>query len=281
MALRSVVVEGPASPPEPRRTVVLRPGGPAPKGHLLDLIIGVLGALLIVAAVVLGGILPDKTYLNPQFRLTFAEFSAEGPGSVVAQFTEAAPGNLQEFTYEVPDQNVKSMTVEVGFRDDIKYSLPDRFDVDLVAPNGTVMGHLELENPAPKAPRNGTDAPQTFAAEGRGTFPTAPPVSEQIVTGLTHTETQEQVLARLEPQYRVDTAGTWTVRVELVAAQDCPTAQDANFQGQAAYCRGAPAGVPPPTTSEGTSTDGTDAGNEFIVVNLTYTFYVTTVEELK
>lgn len=284
MALRSVVVDNPASPPAPRRTVVLRPGGPVPRGHLLDVILGVLGALLLVGAVVLAGILPDKTYLNPQFRLSFVEGNAEGPGSKVGEFTEASPGNAQEFTYDIPDDNVKTITLDLGFRDDIVYSLPDRFDVDLIAPNGTVMGHLELENPAPKAGRNATDPPQTFAAEGHATFTTGPSPSEQIVTGLTHTETQEQVHARLEPQFRVATAGTWTVRVELVAAQDCPTGpNDGSFQGQAAYCRGIPAGVPPPTSGggEGTSNDGTDPGNPFILANLTYTFYTVTVEELK
>ena len=280
MALRSVVVEGPASPPGPRRTVVLRAGGPKPKGAVLDVVIGILGALLLVAAVVLAGILPDKTYLNPQFRLSFTEVSAEGPGSKIGDFVEGGPP--QDFTYEIPDDNVKSMTLELGFRDDIKYSLPDRFEVDLIAPNGTVMGHYEIENPAPRGARNVNETPQTFPAEGRATFATAPAVSEQVVTALTHTETEEQALARLEPQYRVATAGTWTVRVTLVAAQDCPAgANDGTFDGQAAYCRGAPAGIPPATESEGTSADGDDPGNEFILVNLTWTFYVTTVEELK
>lgn len=275
MALRSVVVEGPADPPVPRRTVVLRAGAPAPKGRLLDVIVGVLGALLLVAAVVLTALLPDHTYLNPQFRLSFLEVNAEGPGSVSGAFTEG-PGNVQEFTFEVAEDNVKSVTLEMGFRDDVSYSLSDRFDIDLVAPNGTVVGHVEMQNPEPKAGRNATDPPQTFLAESRSTFATAPAVSEQIVTGLTHTETKEQVLARLEPQYRVATKGTWTVRVELVAAQDCP-APGQGFQSQAAACRG----IPPAGDGAGTSQDGSDNGNDFLLSNFTYTYYITTVEELK
>lgn len=260
---------------------MLRTGGPKPKGAILDVIIGIVGALLLVSAIVLAAVLPDKTYLNPQFRLSFVEAGAEGPGSKIGDFVEGSPP--QDFTYEIPDDNVKSITLELGFRDDIQYSLPDRFDIDLIAPNGTVMGHYELENPAPRGRPSANQTPEVLPAEGRATFATAPAVSEQIVTGLTHTETEEQALARLEPQYRVATAGTWTVRVTLVAAQDCPSGtNDASFQGQAAYCRGIPAGIPPTTAPEGsTASNGQDLGNEFIVVNLTWTFYITTVEELK
>jgi hypothetical protein len=276
VALRSVVVEAPASPPAPRRTVVVRAGGPAPKGRVLDIVMGVLGALLLIVAVALAQVLPDKTYINPQFRLTFEPIDVEGPGSFDHDLFETGEQSW-DFPYEVTEDNVGSVSLILGFEDDVSFSLPDRFDIDLIAPNGTQMGHVELENPAPKGGASPAD-PATFTnAELNAQFSTAPAFQEQIVTGLTPTETPEQVLARLAPDYHVDSKGTWIVRVTLVAAGDCPAPGEETYVTQSRDCRfGPPTGAGDPSESP----DGADPGNNFLVASFKYTYFTPTIKEL-
>jgi hypothetical protein len=287
VALRSVVVEAPPTPPPSRRTVVLRAGAPAPKGRFVDILVGILGAILLIAAVALAVVLPDKTYVNPQFRVAFAEFDGEGPGTMETPeaLTNAAP--VYEFKLDIAEDNVKSVSIEVGFTDDIKYSLPDIVKVDLFAPNGTRMGGIDaLQNPPPKSGKNSTDPPQVFPAYQQANFHGWADQQEKIVTGLTHDEQVEQVQARYEkdPKYFVSTHGTWTVRVELVAAQGCPadpTAPD-QFDGQFGYCRfGHPQDDGYPNSNTGASQSGTDAGNIVRLFNFRYTYYIINVQELK
>lgn len=280
MALRSVVVEGPPSPPAPRRTVVLRAGGPAPKGRWIDAVIGILGALLLLSAIVLAAILPDKTYVNPQFRLTFLDQEGEGDGTTVSpMLTPDAPAF--DFPLEMPD-NVKTITLEMSFSDDIVYSLPDIFKVELVAPNGTVVGTIPaFQNDPPKG-RNATETPQTYSASTITTFSGWADHQEAIVGGLTHTETVEQVQARLEPQYRAATAGTWIARVTLTSAQGCPQDPNTGFDGQYFYCRfGHPSDDGYPQSPGSAGAEGTDPGNVVVLNNYRYTSYLVTVEELK
>lgn len=277
MALRSVVVEAPASPPAPRKTVVVRAGGPAPKGRVLDVVIGVLGVLLLVAAVALAQVLPDKTYLHPQFRLTLEPTLVEYPGSADHVLTETGE-QTWDFPYEIAEDNIMSISLLLGFTDDVSFSLPDRFDIDLIAPNGTPMGHVELENPPPRPGTGPADGGTFQNAELNAQFPTAPPFSEQIVTGLSPTETPEQVLARLAPDYHVDTKGTWIVRVTLVAAGDCPSPEQQTYTTQTRDCRfGPPAGTPGEPSA---TPDGADPGNLFLVASFKYTYFTPTIREL-
>ena len=277
MALRSVVVEAPASPPAPRKTVVVRTGAPAPKGRILDIVIGVIGVLLLVGAVALAEILPDKTYLNPQFRLTLEPTILEWDrGSVDGDLFETGPQSI-DFPFELAEDNIISVSLILGFTDDASFSLPDRFDIDLIAPNGTQMGHVELENAPPRAGSGPADPPSFSTAELNAQFPTAPAYSEQIVTGLSPTETPEQVLARLEPDYHVNTNGTWIVRVTLVAAGDCPSPGE-GYTTQDRDCRlGPPSGVEGDPTA---SPDGVDPGNNFLVSSFKYTYFTPAIKEL-
>lgn len=274
MALRSVVVDTPAAPPPPRRTLVIRAGAPAPKGHFVDVLLGVVGAILLIGAIVLAGVLPDKTYLNPQFRVSFPAGGAEFGGSLETDYISEGAAPF-EFKVPVPVDNVTSIQMVVGFSDDIYYSGPDRFQVDLFDPSGAPRGRLEVENPAPTPGDGPTAAPQTDNAEATATFPIAPVPSEQIVTGLRHTEVAEQVQARVAPDHHVRTAGEWTVRVTLVAAADCPDPGQ-GFDTQALVCRTGPPGG----SSDGTSDDGSDPGNTLLLSAFTYSFYTILVEEL-
>lgn len=276
MALRSVVVQPPPTPPGPRRTVVLRAGGPASRGHWLDLVIGILGVLLIVAAVALGQLLPDRTYLNPQFRFSGADVTVEGSTDAPSFYFEEAGVKAHDFVFLIPEDNVKSVSLSFGFVDDISFSLPDRFVVELFAPNGTFMGRSDLQNDDPRGGANATAPPEFSVASKSAVFPTAPGIQEQIVTGLTHTELPEQVLARLAPSVHVANAGEWVVRVTLIAAQDCP-GPGQGYPTQAIDCR-----VQRPDSPESdVAPDGVDPGNVFRITQFVYTYYLPQIEELK
>jgi hypothetical protein len=281
VALRSVVVEAPASPPAPRRTVVVRPGAPKPKGRALDIAVGVIGVLLLVAAFALAEVLPDKTYLNPQFRLTFELTDVETERSQFGTLLEDAAGGPteMEFLYEVTDDNVASVSLIVGFTDDVSFSLPDRFEVTLTAPNGTTFTNkLVVENKPPKGPASPLEGGTFETIELTGQFSTTVPPSEGIVTGLSPTETPEQVLARLAPQHFVATKGTWVVRVTLIAAGDCPEPGQETYNTQSRDCRfGPPAGSAGDASA---SPDGQDPGNEVILSTFKYTYFTPTIKEL-
>lgn len=280
MALRSVVLEAPAPAAAPRRTVVLRTGGPAPKGKAVDLVALVVGVLLLVACVALAQVLPDKTYLNPQFRLSFidqgGEFRSQG-----ADFLEGGPEQV-DFTYDIPVDNVYAITLAIFFEDDLPFSNPDLFRVELIDPSGNLVGtHQDFQSPRPRA--NGTtmviDAPDYTPL----TLTVVERPSEQIVTGLAHTETAEQALAREEPKYRQATTGTWTIRVRLLDAGDCPSPNGPEANGlQVFYCRFGDPNNPglDPDMMTGRA-GGEDLGNAFTVENVQYSWYTPIIEELK
>ena len=283
MALRTVVLDASAAPPPPRRTVVLRAGGPAPKGRVVDIIVGVIGVLLLVVAVALADFLPDKTYVNPQFRLSFVEAGAER-GSESFDFVEGS-AQVHEFTYDLPEGNIYSITLaSAGFLDDVGLSNPDTFRIELFDPDGNQVGANEdITNPRPR-PRSDNPAGYTYSPIYTDvTFAAAPLPTEQIVGGLSHTETEEQALARLEPQFRVDNGGTWTVRVTLISAGDCPDQDDPEPDPQQVLaCRtGDPNEDPNVPDGSGPSEDGTDAGNTFGIGGLRYSYYIPDVLEVK
>lgn len=266
MALRSVVLAPPPGAGAPRRTVVLRPGAPKDKGRLGDLLAGIFGALLLFVAIVLVAVLPDKEYASPQFRLTFPDtlddFTYRTQKFNFSETDEAL--RVHDFTYELPD-NVASINIRAEFQDDVKHSDPDQFRIEVYDPAGNPVGP---RNDAINAPPSPDAADQTrFVIDFYSTtfnIPTGAHPTEQIVTGQTHTETQEQVLARLEPQYRLQTAGTWIVRVTLIQANNCPQ-PDAGFQF---------------TNCRSESSDGTDPGNSFALAGFIYTFYTPCIEQL-
>lgn len=265
----------PAPPGTPRKTVVVRAGGPAPKGRRLDLLVGLVGLLLLIATIGLAWYLPDRTYLNPQFRLSFPETIVGDLGSQRNEFAEGQ--GPFDFTVDFPDGNIKLVTLQIGFADDLPYSKPDSFQVELIAPDGTVHYQESFTNDPPRDAPNATAQPSVAIVDQILTITVAPTPSEQIVGGLTHEEAKEQVLARLEPQFRVDNSGVWTIRVALLFAGDCPTpGEEGTYPSQAFHCRFGT------TTSLGVdpANDGSDTGNEFILQNVGYTFYTPDIQEL-
>ena len=275
MALRSVVLAPPPGAGAPRRTVVLRPGGPKDKGKAGDLVACIVGVLLLLACVLLVNLLPDKDYATPQFSVTYPEtqrddaFPSEGFDFV--QDDEA--NRVREFTYELP-ANVYSFTLDLHFADDdVPGSLPDQFRVEVFDPSGNPIGpRTELFSGPPRFDdRNLTWIPGTIQGD-RIPIAIAPKPEDEIVPGLSHREVREQVLARVEPQARIPSEGAWTVRVTLVGAGDCPDqgTPDASSQ-QLLFCR---------FNASGQHPTGDDPGNRFSIEKLIYNTFTVQVEEL-
>lgn len=271
MALRSVVLAPPPGAGAPRRTVVLRPGGPKEKGRLADLLAALFGALLLIAAVVLVALLPDKEYATRQFRVTFPDTLDDFTFPTQrGTFAETEELHIQEFTYDLPD-NVASINIRAEFTDNETASQPDQFRIEVFDPDGNPVGTRYDAINGPPTPDTAT--PGSFVGDSFSqTFnlATAEHPTEQIVPGLTHTEDKHQVLARIVPQYRAETNGTWLVRVTLVQAGDCPD-PTANPTGidvfRVSNCRSQ-------------NPDGADPGNEFSLAGFIYTFYTPCIEEL-
>jgi hypothetical protein len=244
---------------------VLRTGAPRDKGRLADILACLFGAILLIVAIVLTVVMPDREYASTQFHVTFPDTLDDFTyGTQHFAFTEDEAGHIHEFTYQLPD-NVASINIRAEFTDEEKYSDPDQFRIELFDPNGNPMGtrYDAINAPATADTANPGDFvvdpfSQTF------NIPTGEHPQEQIVAGLTHTEDRNQVLARLEPQNRLQTAGLWTVRVTLVQANDCP---DPSTGPQFIHCR---AEAP----------DGADPGNDFALAGFIYTFYTPCVEQL-
>jgi len=275
--LRSVVLVPP--PGAPRRTVVLRAGGPQDKGKGADVAAGVIGAILLLACIVLVVMLPHKDYAMPQFRLRFNDTTDDTTyGTQEFDFRTTAGGARQhDFTYQLPD-DTQAVTVVVEFTDDVPASLPDHFTVEMTDPNGNPVGvKYDIVNDPPTHDANPQDwltnpglatAWNATLAQQRYPFALADHPQEKVVPGLSHTEVKEQALARLAPQYRLHTAGTYTVRVKLVEALGCPQPAPDTDANQVAACRNE-------------QPNGEDTGNLLRVTQFIFTTIKPVVEDLK
>lgn len=279
MALRSVVLAPPPGAGAPRRTVVVRPGGPKDKGKATDVLLGIVGVLLLLATVALVQVLPNKEYALPQFQVSYPETQVNNtrPGEEFLEADETQ--RVREFTYELPG-NVHSITMVVFFADEFHpASLPDQFRVELYDPAGNPIGPRSELFSAPPTYNDTNPAGPYYEAGAvltpRITIPIGLHPEDEIVQGLSHREVKEQVQARLEPQHRIASEGVWTVRVTLVGAGDCPdlASPDADRQ-QAIFCV-----YQAPANASGQD-PRQDPGNRFAVENFIYTTYSVKVEEL-
>lgn len=269
MALRSVVVAPPPGAAGPRRTVVLRPGGPKDKGKAGDVVIGAIGALLLLLSVFLVQYLPDKEYALPQFSVTFLEPPAIENPTQNFTFAKTEDARTHEFQYEFPD-NVHSITMVLYFADEnMPASLPDQFRVELFDPLGTPVGpRTDVVSGPPRFNQGTNEYDPGVITSPRLSIPLGLLPEDQIVQGLSHLEVAEQVQARLAPQYHLPTAGLWTVRVTMVNAGDCPPSPAPPDTQQYLFCR------------RDAPEDGVDPGNVFTIENVFLNTYTVQVEEL-
>lgn len=276
VALRSVVLEPPAPPPGPRRTVVLRPGGPQPQKKKGDLIACIIGILLLLGSVVLVQVMPDNDYVNPRYKLSFPAGGGEYP-SFIADYTEST-ANTQEKIYDLPNDNIVSIAVQVGFYDNYSASKPDLFRVTLYDPDGNTVGDNQIANPPAIGKINGTAYEfEAIIGFARWNFIIAPTPQEEIVEGARRNETQQEALERLEPLTHIVTKGAWRLKIELLEAGDCPTPQDPEYDPAAEYaCLYGQVDendlLTPPSPQ--------DTGNRFTIENFVWSYYATCVETM-
>ncbi len=258
----------PAAGAHPRRTLVLRTGPPERKGQTLDLILGVLGALLLVGAVALVSTLPERDIILPQFRVTPVDALGEYP-SRTGNLTDQA--GTVELEYQVPADNVHAVLVVLGFEDDVASSLTDTLRVELFDPLGNPVGGERIastERPLPPViEETGPLAYTAVHVSPRFLFSTAPKPEEQIAPGLTEDETADEVKDRLEADAFQATAGMWRVRVSIVASGDCPDQNEPDTQ-RVLSCR---------LETQGS---GEDPGNPFTIEKFEYTAFSLAVSEL-
>jgi hypothetical protein len=274
VALRSVVLTPPAGMGGPRRTVVLRPGGPRDKGRAADIIAGIVGVILLLSCLLLVQVLPHKDYAMPQFKVAFpdtlhdADFPTQG-----FNFTETEAGHIHDFSFALPE-NTQSLSLVVFMKDDVPGSLPDQFRIELFDPAHQPVLKQDIMNADPRL--NSSQQANGFVYDageynGRIPYTVGPHPNEQVVQGLARNEVKEQALARLEPQARIHSAGAWVVRVTLIQAQDCPQPTPGEFppNPQTVFCR-----VPPNGPQ-----DGSDNGNR-LTLNIAFSTYKAEIEQL-
>lgn len=197
----------------------------------VDLAVLAAGAVAVIVAVLLFGVLPETPEPTRQFVVTFLDEVVEtGPADGVV-----AEGQQASLAFEVTRGNLSTIEVTVAFSDDLAASDPDQLRLEVVGPDGQVRAPTTTANVLPVA-RGGSMPPAYDAVER--TLTIVVPVNDrpgtQAVSAAAPSETAQEAAARVAPLFSAGGAGTWTVRVTLQAG-DCP---DASLDPQrAAACR--------------------------------------------
>lgn len=279
----------PSRPPGQRRAVVLREGPPRGRGRTLDGVLGAVGGVLLLLAVLLVNVLPEETVPDPQFRVEYGDELVEIIGSRQSADLPGAPADgiigpgrddgLRS-DYEVEHNNVFEVSVEVFFEDDFPESLPDVLRWELFYPNGTSAGLSSEYETLPTAEAEAGAGPEvggvSYVTVGSGTykatFNLGGKPEDQIVTfqdgrnGTLEEATQAIVLAQTRA-----TQGTWGVQVWLESVGPCPSAGTAPESiRHAQICRFAAQ----------QREDGDDVGNGFVLSKFEYRYYTIQVSEV-
>lgn len=265
--------------------MVLRAGPPRSRGLVVDTVVGILGVGLLVMAAVLGAVLPEEETPPRQFQVAYPQDGqealiccAEGQEDPALSAREAGvvpEGEAREYEVFVEHDNafqfqvtltVSRLVGDTTASDDIQSSDPDSFSLLLLDPDGVERGNLSLTTPAP-SPNPDQNSTQLFVSRGVSSGPVsmryaAKPSTEFVPVNDTSV-TKGEVLAEIGPQRTIPTQGTWTVRVEVVEAGDCPDpAPDPLTLRRALACQ-----------EEAQSTGGEDPGNPYTLEKVRYDFY--------
>ncbi len=275
MARQTVVIAPP--PPRksgPRRTVVVRAGPPKKRGSRVDAAVGVAGVILLVVSVMLVDVLPEEEIILPQFQVSFEDIP--GPQEPTRRET-FAEGETRNFEYLIEEKSITSITLTVAWEDDMPASEPDQFRISLIDPNGIeVVSQLHENSPGTQQidPATGQITYLADPFEVRLAYSPNSRPQAAVVEGKTPSETAEEVLARVAPDFVAGGDGVWTVKATLVRAGDCeidsglgvpiPACADSNAN---------PIGDP-------SNPGDHDQGNDFAVTLFTYTRYEPVVTPL-
>lgn len=267
--------QGPAGG-DARRAVVVREGPPRHRGLVLDWVLGVLGLLLLVGAAALVPMLPEEETVLPQFRLTVRDGEPVDPmGPYEADLEEDAS---QSFSLNLSRDNIFEIELRVSTTDDNPASDPDRFVLVLEDPDGERVWQDDYTTAEPELSRSNTSV-EFVSPEKERTYrvDVAPRPEDHIVDAASKDETVEDARGRVLTPLVQSTHGTWTLRITLQEAGDCPNpdAQAGSEElARAAECRrraGADPGPPPEP--------GEDRSNSLTVHELSFNWYVLALQE--
>lgn len=185
----------------------------------VDLVVLAVGAVAVLVAVVLFGVLPESPEPTHQFVATFTDEVVElGPQEAIV--TEGQPAAL---AFDVARGNLSTLEITFAFSDDVAASDPDQLSLEVLDPAGQVRPpSVTTANLLPGS-RAGSTPPAYDAVER--TLTVVVNVNDrpgtQAVTAADRHETPEAAAARIAPLFSAGGAGTWSVRVSLQAG-DCP-----------------------------------------------------------
>lgn len=258
--------------------MVLRAGPPPERKSQRDLIVGVIGALILLASLIVPavpGLLWQPTVLPPQYKVSFGDVRTDLPAR--SQYIDA-PGSGANasfrFEYEVPEDNVHTVTLFLHFQDDLNASDFDKFRIEVKDPFGSTFAAEFMQSDPPGV--NATDPTRYDSPQERATFVYAlrPKPQDTIVDGNLNS-TEESTAAEQEALNRLNTKGTWVVTVTAVETRGCPTpGSGADLLARAAACRreNQDKGAPAPYDR--------DRGNLFTIGTFSYTRFTVSVEKL-
>lgn len=275
-------------PPGQRRVVVLREGPPKARGRRLDGILGILGGILLILAVVLVMALPETTVPDPQYRveygdelveITSSRRSEELPGASTDGAIPAGRESALESLYGVEFNNVFEVTVGVFFEDNRPESLPDVIRWELFYPNGTSAGISSAYETLPTretelTPGVGSGSFDTVRRDlYQATFNLGGKPEDRIVTFRDgRNGTVEDAEAAVVAQDTRATQGEWRLEIWLDSVGQCPSTPTSTSPDETAIRR---AQICQATQQQ----QGPDVTNGFTLSKFEYRYYTIQVSE--
>lgn len=277
-----------SEPGPARQVVVLREGPPKRRGIAIDIAVGILGILLLALAVALVDILPEEEdpgkqfqFLYPQNTLNLTVLKDGEGGLSYVERDAVAEGTVTEYVVPVERANMFEFRITFGaafqqdgvfVSDDVPSSLPDRFRVELVSPNGTLVGELEAVTPDPYYVQGNTSEAQLpyYMAEPFSVtqpFRIGSKPADEFVSLNSSKATKADAL-RAKPPQIFDSRGDWIIRVTVVQAGDCPDpAVSLESIRRASVCQ------------QATENSGEDTGNPYAIQKVVGFYYDVVVRD--
>ena len=259
----------PAATPSGRQVVVVRQGPPPSRRRWADLAAGLIGLMLLVAAVALTVSLPVQTVLPPQYEVSFPEAQVDLLDQTLRFGLQNDTDQRKEFLFNVTHDNVVQIIISLWFYDDLEASDPDVFRIDLYDPGGNfIPSSIRLENPVPQPNATTPGSFDAGLASGTYSFGLTPKPEDAVVEGELNS-TEESVEADQSNLHHFGTKGTWRLKVFLAKAGNCPTPSPSSPKPDDA-ARGA--ACLQANSAQG-SNAAKDAGNELTVGSFSYRYF--------
>lgn len=236
------------------------------KRDIADWTTGILGALLLVAAVLLFALLPSEDPVPPTFKATYTK---EEIVLNLEDEAELTASQTHRITVPIDSPYVHSFSVNASWSDDIDASDPDQFLFIVTAPtldgSERVGETITLSN-EPGSPTDPTLT--TFNAEPMDVVITKTilqPPRDGIKPADHMNEDAANAQSRLREELSIYPAGDWQLEITLNQVGTCPQATTEPQRNFACMAESAGAG---------------DNGNSITIHSITYVLYDVDVEEI-